>query len=598
MGCLYRRGDSLRAALLATTMFVALLAIPCVHAAPSNEEMLRSMAQTLKDMQGKIDQLNSKIKNLEAKQRKTSEKVNAQPIPVTQQTAPIKRTIIQKVVYTPANISNAQKLVNIMKNPVARREIKRLVQEEQGKRDSSIPKGYWRIGNTDGIITVGGYVRVEGRYDAANNTGDASNLPGLKLPIDIISPLGANIFDAVPTTDASRKKNAFRAHARSSRFWIRSVYPSRWGDIVGYVEVDFFGTTNFGSFVSRASSTTLNSWNARARHLYVAWNGFLVGQTWSNFADMMALGETVEFNGPTGGCLVRQPQIRYSINILDNLSLNIALENPQTDYLDAQVVPYDNGSVLGGTQPVSNTTTFSGYGTASVPDLTARAVLKFAKGHISIRGVLRRLKVKVDRILETDLGEFNKFRKSKYGWGVGVSGKFYTNGKSYIFGQFNGGKGIGRYIFDAAGYSAYFNFNTENSTANRDGIHGPPTLEPLTVYGFMLGYSHYFSEKLRANISYGQTSIKNKDKITHVDDAIQQIIAGANTLAASLTSYGRANKVLRSFHANAIYSPIPALDIGVEYALFIRKVYASNAWGGQGKGKRFSLMFKYKFNHK
>ncbi|WP_218961114.1 DcaP family trimeric outer membrane transporter [Ruegeria sediminis] len=52
----------------------------------------------------------------------------------------------------------------------------------------------------------------------------------------------------------------------------------------------------------------------RLRHAFVEWNGFIVGQNWTNYMSVETLADTVDFQGPGGYPFARKPQVRYTFN--------------------------------------------------------------------------------------------------------------------------------------------------------------------------------------------------------------------------------------------------------------------------------------------
>src|SRR3546814_18850980 len=78
------------------------------------------------------------------------------------------------------------------------------------------------------------------------------------------------------------------------------------------------GSSNLGNEVST------NTHGLTLRQAFVTWNNWLAGQAWSNFQDVAALPEAVDFVGGTEGTtFVRQAQIRST-----NGPFPVALEKP------------------------------------------------------------------------------------------------------------------------------------------------------------------------------------------------------------------------------------------------------------------------------
>ena len=92
-----------------------------------------------------------------------------------------------------------------------------------------------------------------------------------------------------------------------------------------YLEFDLFG----GGSNQLGNEAATNTYALTLRQAYVTWDKWLAGQTWSNFQDVAALPDAVDFVGPTEGTIfVRQAQLRYTSG-----AFSVALENPQTTVL-------------------------------------------------------------------------------------------------------------------------------------------------------------------------------------------------------------------------------------------------------------------------
>lgn len=141
----------------------------------------------------------------------------------------------------------------------------------------------------------------------------------------------------------------------------------RGNTVKAYLEADFFG----GGGTALGNEVATNTHGLTLRHAYVQWNKWLAGQTWSNFQDVAALPDAVDFVGPTEGTVfVRQAQVRYSSG-----PWSVSMENPQT-----VVTPF-NGNA---NRIVS--------GDNAVPDVTARYTHKADWGHLGVAGLLRQLR--------------------------------------------------------------------------------------------------------------------------------------------------------------------------------------------------------------
>jgi hypothetical protein len=177
----------------------------------------------------------------------------------------------------------------------------------------------------------------------------------------------------------------------------------------GYVAfaIDMFGG---GNNALAGNETATNTYGITLRQAYVSWNEWLAGQTWSNFMDVAALPDAVDFIGPTDGTVfVRQAQLRYTKG-----PWSVSVENPQTT-----VTPYLGAAARFNT------------GDNVAPDITARWLTKGDWGHFTVAGLVRQFKFGDD---------------TETGAAISVSGKFNLGANDDIRYAVNAGSGIGRYL--------------------------------------------------------------------------------------------------------------------------------------------------------
>ncbi|KAF1685240.1 hypothetical protein B1992_12720 [Pseudoxanthomonas broegbernensis] len=250
-------------------------------------------------------------------------------------------------------------------------------------------------------------------------------------------------------------------HAQFSRFWLSADHVTDAGDTLkGYVEMDFFGG---GSNTLAGNETATNTYAVTLRQAYVSWNNWLAGQTWSNFMDVAALPDAVDFVGPTDGTVfVRQAQLRYTRG-----PWSVSIENPQTTVT----------SYLGAAR--------SNSGDNALPDVTARWQAKGGWGHFSVAGLLR---------------QFKAGDRTDGGMAVSVSGKYNLGASDDIRYAANAGSGIGRYLGFGIGSDVV-------TDAGGD-------IQALDGYGGFVAWRHAFGPKLRGNLMYAASHFDNDASIT------------------------------------------------------------------------------------
>lgn len=333
--------------------------------------------------------------------------------------------------------------------------------------------GSFKVPGTETSIKFGGYVQLDAIYDLKGNQGRAVSAGELPL-----------------NGSAGAKRNGTTTFsARSSRLYMQTASPSELGEIKTKIEFDFF--------TDEGSETYTNSARPRLRHAYGTVGNWLAGQTWSNFMDLDAMPETLEFYGPTGQVFIRQPQLRYTTAIGSASQFSVSVENPQTDARDngGNVTAIDRG-----------------------PDLTAKWQHNGDYGHFDLRALVRPLKA--------DDGN-GDHRASTNGWALGFGGALKLGANDTLLYQFNGGQGIGRYIQDVYGAAAY------------DASTG--TLSAQKAAGGYLALQHFWNTVLRSTVSFNATHINNKTgfgDITGLNTDTRQVHANLIWKAASQLDVG------------------------------------------------------------
>jgi len=367
--------------------------------------------------------------------------------------------------------------------------------------DKATSNGF-RVGDT--TISIGGYAKMDAKSMRTSGGQLAGGSAGRDFLIPSVIPVGGS---------SSGWDTHF--HARQSRFIVKTNTPVGGKSIGTHLEMDFMVTSGGDQRVS-------NSYSPRMRQAFITYDGWTFGQAWSNFQNVGALPDSVDFVGTMPGTVfVRQPMIRYK----SKSGFSVSVENPETTITNSvggRILPADD----------------------KLPDVTVRYD---GKG-FTVAGIVRQLSGS-DAVLP--LGS-----DSAMGYGISVSGKVPIGSGGDDF-RFMGtvGEGLGRYM----------GANIVNDAAiDLDG-----NLKPIATYSGFGAFRHVWSPKARSTIAGSYFKADNP---------------------VTLTGGGTTDEVWNAL-ANIIYSPVPKLDLGVEFMYAERTTEA----GVSGNLQQVQLMAKYSF---
>jgi len=355
-------------------------------------------------------------------------------------------------------------------------------------------KGFLQIPGTSTIIKLGGYARLDVIADDSNNGNPNEFIPS-SFP--------------VPGQTGAGGPSRSQVEAKASRVTFELRRPiGESNNLRIYYENDFFGDSSSGTMTYRL------------RHFYgQAWN-VLVGQTFSNFMDVDAFPDTLDFEGPNGLVNVRQAQARYTQPFLDtHLQLAFAVEQANSQ------INIGNPAYGKGANTVNG-----------LPDFTAHLRYEDKKlGHIQLSGIYRYLTF-----------DNNTDGQGVSGWGVSLTGEVNLFAHDALTFEGTYGEGIARYIQDPSG---------QNEDAALDS-HG--NLRALPAWGVAAGYTHQWIDKWKSTVSYGYASVDNK--------------ASNGDFAFDHSNY---------VSANLVYQWTPSFRLGLEYLYGTNEVRNGESHDGQ-----------------
>src|SRR6266550_3515946 len=163
--------------------------------------------------------------------------------------------------------------------------------------------GSFLIPGTKTSFQIGGFVQFDAIFDG-----------------DRIDNKDAFVVSSIPTGGAKTGAGDTNFSIRQTRLFLKTETPTQnWGNLVTYVEIDFFGT---------------DGTEPRIRHAYGQVGDkfqLLAGQTWSAFQDATVFPATLDFQGPAGIITSRRPQIRLRRVFTDQWTGVVAIEDPSSD---------------------------------------------------------------------------------------------------------------------------------------------------------------------------------------------------------------------------------------------------------------------------
>ena len=303
-----------------------------------------------------------------------------------------------------------------------------------------------KIGDTE--FTYGGYIKLDAMWSDYSAGAPAGTSVGRDFYVPSTLTVGNdNSSDAV-----------FDMHARESRFNFGTATLLDNGKTVKTkIELDFFASAPGGN--ERVS----NSYSPRIRHAFISYDGWLFGQTWSNFQNVGAFPETLDLAGPAEGIVfVRQSQIKYTTG-----AWSFSLENPESTITTA-----------GGGMAVTDD--------ASLPDFTARYTHKADWGNFVVAALARQLTYKVGGV-DADETSF----------GVSASGMVKLGEDNLKF-MLTQGKGLGRYV---------------GLNVARGAVLNGDDLDAIDSTSGFIAYQHKWNSQWRSTFLYSFLSADNDENL-------------------------------------------------------------------------------------
>jgi hypothetical protein len=374
---------------------------------------------------------------------------------------------------------------------------------------------------------------IKSSQESESTTYDLKSFPGsLPIPgssaaikfggfvkmniVESFDPIGTKdrfIVGTIPVPQESGPNNATLTVSQS-RLNVDLRDTTQYGAVRAFLEADFAG----------------NGDTFRLRHAFGQYGSFLIGKTWSTFADMRARPEDLDFEGINGQILLRQPQIRYFPKIGKDWHLLVSFEDPD---------PNISG----------------GNGISQFPDLVASIE----------RDIFKRWHVKSSLLLRQISGDclcLDNPSDTTTGWAFTVSGMTGItrwDERDNLQVQLTYGEGYSHYVNDLGSINA------------PDAIFNPQTgnLEAIPVFAMYIAFQKWWSPTMRSNFNYGYVS------------------AEKNLVTLDPTGYKNTSR----FIANFVWSPISRIDLGAQFLTGSRT--NQNGENGKAQQIQLSAKYRY-----
>jgi hypothetical protein len=479
---------------------------------------LPANAETVDDLHRQLDQLQARLEYLEAADRGAD----------SGRRQAAKAAKIAKAAQASAEAAQAQAEAARNKAQDARAQAATDGDPLQG----SLP-GSFRIPGTNTSVRIFGFAKVYLYGDLGpRNRSDTITVPSIPLAY---GALGA------------RTPGDITAGARYSRFNLETSAPfdERFGSVRTFFEADFAGQTTDLTTQAGTSNFTPRLRLALGEFGKLdGWGTVLAGQAYSLYseAQITPIRSVTDWT-MLGTSSIRQAAFQYNKGI-GPVTVSLGMENSYNDIM----------STSGASFPDSNGG--AGFGWSRIPDFTARAMWQGDSGFLALRGVARSIGINNEGAVP-----LQRYATSTTGYGIGASGAVNAFDKRLTaFATVNYGDGVGRYISTvSSGLAAVTNFGLPGVTAQT------ARLDTVKATAGLVGLQYKYLPNLQSNV----------------------VLAGAELVYPSYvsgftTTLGSINRRLWATTVNVIYSPVPTVDVGIEYQHAERRLLVPDANGATG----------------
>ncbi len=396
----------------------------------------------------------------------------------------------------------------------AKRRIAAAAAVEAGDRPRSL-----KLPGTNTSMQIGGFAFLHLQWEfSGSSAGSASantNARGEINPSNFTNPGSA--------ADNAFNGGDFKLRANYSRFFIGTWTPTDWGDLRTYIETDFFN----------GAGTLL-----RLRHAWGSLGPVQAGQTDSTFRSSWAEADNSNPGLPVNTPAGRVALIRYSHNFGGGFVATIGVEDPSDSLLHI--------NCSGAANCAANAAVIAAG--QRWPEIVGSIEYSAAWGRLKLAGLVKQLEA------DTGGGPFSGSDQA-FGWGISAAFLWNVTREILVAGTGFLGEGIGRQSA-SSGFSDAIFLRRPNTVGG--------DLRAIWSIGGQAWAQWKVTDTIRLNGAYSYAIAEAEDELRGTKGQRKSALAGVN-------------HYLWMALANAIWSPAPQVDLGLEYAY----TYASRYNVGQ-----------------
>jgi hypothetical protein len=434
--------------------------------------------------------------------------------------------------------------------------------------------GFYYIPGTDTCLKLGGYLRVQGEYNAGNGG------------IPVGSGGGGVTSEAAQGRFTRDLTNDFNYRVRAVTSWdVRQQ--TEYGTLRTYIR---FGASNQTPVTTGGGSTFAPFWD----RAFMQFAGFTVGRSQS-FFDLFTYGgaysyHNVRVSGDTGAS--GQNLWAYTAQFGNGFSGSLSLEDPINHRSNAGVIDVTQsqffGQLAASTPDNGFQNNIGGFG-FRVPDVVANLRVDQAWGFAGISAVLH----------DASGGYYNSFGanacgaavggigpncvdnghpEDKYGWALAGGAKFNLAGGDMVGFNVCYSEGAAGRCTNENGWLLYNNSNSVGVGWLSDGVFSTGTQIELTrVWSALAAYEHIWNPKWRTAVGGGYVDVSYNDAARNLilsrtagaaaACGVPLGVGGTANLTAVTLNPGSSCSPDYSFweaYTRTQWNPVPQLDIGLQ----------------------------------